>query len=260
MHVREHSLGQDGPPPARSAGRRALRSAGTANAGIANAGTAIASTFNAATSGAKSAGLPRSPVRSAASLVLCTWIAAACFSSACAEPPSKEMAQAQGAIDAARAVGAERYAAQEFSAATTALAQSNEAVTQRDYRLALNHALESREHAQNAAREAADARARIRGEVERSMAEITALLAQANNAVSDAEAARAPRTAVRDARQVLAQVHSAVQKAGAAMKADDYLAAEPLLEGVKDQVEKAIANLEEARPGRRRRSPGGGRS
>jgi hypothetical protein len=185
-------------------------------------------------------------------LLLCAWIAAACVASACAQPPSKEMDQAQGAIDAARAVGAERYASREFSAATTALAASNEAVTQRDYRLALNHALESREHAQNAAREAADARARIRGEVERSMAEITALLAQANNAISDAEAARAPRAALRNTRQALAQVNSAVQKAGAAMKADDYLAAEPLLKGMKEQVEKAIADLEDARPRRRR--------
>ena len=186
-------------------------------------------------------------------LVLCACVVAACLVSACAEPPSKEMAQAQGAIDAARAVGAERYASQEFSAATTALAQSNEAVTQRDFRLALNHALESREHAQNAAREAADARARIRGEVERSMAEITALLAQANNGVTDAEAERTPRAALRNTRQALAEVNSAVQKAGAAMKADDYLAAEPILKGVKEQVEKAIADLDEARPGRRRR-------
>jgi hypothetical protein len=184
--------------------------------------------------------------------MLCTWIAVACFASACAQPPSKEMAQAQGAIDAARAVGAERYASQEFSAATTALAQSNEAVTQRDYRLALNHALESREHAQNAAREAADSRARIRGEVERSMAEIAALLAQANNAVSDAEAARTSRATLRTARETLAEVNSAVQKAGAAMKADDYLAAAPMLKGVKEQVAKAISDLEGTRPPRRR--------
>jgi hypothetical protein len=185
--------------------------------------------------------------------VLCAWIAATCLASACAQPPSKEMDQAQGAIDAARAVGAERYAAQEFGAATTALAQSNEAVMQRDYRLALNHALESREHAQNAAREAADARARIRGEVERSMAEIAALLAEATDAISDAEAARVPRAVLRNARETLAQVESAVQKAGAAMKADDYLAAEPLLKGVKEQAEQAIAEIDDARPGRRRR-------
>ena len=68
------------------------------------------------------------------------------------EPPDKEMQQAQGALDAARAAGADRYATEEFTAATLALVNAKEAVDQRDYRLALNHALDSRERAQNAAR------------------------------------------------------------------------------------------------------------
>jgi hypothetical protein len=38
---------------------------------------------------------------------------------ACSEPPQKEIDRAQGAIDAARAAGAERYATAEFAAATT---------------------------------------------------------------------------------------------------------------------------------------------
>ena len=63
----------------------------------------------------------------------------------CGEPPSKEMHQAQGAIDAARAAGAERYAADTLAAAVKALAQADLAANQRDYRLALNHALDSRE-------------------------------------------------------------------------------------------------------------------
>ena len=67
------------------------------------------------------------------------------------EPPDKEMQQAQGAIDAARAAGADQYAHEEFAAAQEALTHANEAVEQRDYRLALNHALDSRERAQNAA-------------------------------------------------------------------------------------------------------------
>ena len=43
------------------------------------------------------------------------------FCAGCSEPPQKEMSEAQGAIDAARAAGAERYAVEEFRAATTAL-------------------------------------------------------------------------------------------------------------------------------------------
>ena len=83
-------------------------------------------------------------------------VLAALLASACTSPPNKEMDQAQGAIDAARAAGAERYAATELAAANTALKNANDAVQQGDYRLALNHALDSREQAQNAARVAAD--------------------------------------------------------------------------------------------------------
>jgi len=64
---------------------------------------------------------------------------------ACAEPPSKEINQAQGALDAARAAGADQYATDEYRAAASALKSANDAVTQRDYRLALNFALDSRE-------------------------------------------------------------------------------------------------------------------
>src|SRR5207237_8293242 len=81
------------------------------------------------------------------------------MAAACGDPPEKEMQQAQGAIDAARAVGADEYAHGEFVAAEDALKHAHAAVDERDYRLALNHALDSRERAQNAAREAADRKA-----------------------------------------------------------------------------------------------------
>src|SRR4029453_5138209 len=57
------------------------------------------------------------------------------LATACTSPPNKEMDQAQGAIDAARAAGADRYATTEFTAATTALKNATDAVSQGDYRL-----------------------------------------------------------------------------------------------------------------------------
>jgi hypothetical protein len=180
------------------------------------------------------------------SLVQTCLIVALVVSPACGTPPHKEMDQAQGAIDAARAIGADRYASTEFAAATASLKLADEAVTQRDYRLALNHALESREHAQNAAREAADTRARIRGEVERSMAEVAALMAQANTLLAAAEKSRVARRTLTEARSRLAEVNGSVQKAGAAMKADDYMAAQPALQGVKERIEGVVATLDAA--------------
>ena len=183
-------------------------------------------------------------------------IVAALHLSACAEPPNKEIDQAQGAIDAARAAGAEQYAPEEYSAATTALKQANDAVVQGDYRLALTHALESRERAQDAAREGADTRARIRGEVERGMAEVAAVLAQANARVTAAGRTRVPPRTLRAAQQALASVNADVQKAGAAMKAGDYMGAQPILQGLKERIEQVIATLDRpagAQSTRRRR-------
>src|SRR4051812_29536358 len=61
------------------------------------------------------------------------------------DPPDTEIRRAQTAIDQARAAGAERYARDEFVAAEDSLKQAHDAVTDRDYRLALTRALDSRD-------------------------------------------------------------------------------------------------------------------
>src|SRR5258705_3682906 len=162
----------------------------------------------------------------------------------CGDPPNKEMDQAQGAIDAARAAGADRYGATEYAAAPDALKRAQDAVAQRDYRQALNEALDSREHAQNAAREAADSKAQVRGEVERDMAQIAALMAQANTRLAAATKRRASRRVLDGPRSQLAAVDDRVQKAGEAMKADDYLSARAALQGVRERIQQAMRALE----------------
>jgi uncharacterized protein DUF4398 len=181
-------------------------------------------------------------------------IVLALFVAACAEPPNKEMDQAQGAIDAARAAGADRYASSEYTAATDALKRAQDAVAQGDYRQALNEALDSREHAQNAAREAAEARAQLRGEVERDMAQIAGLIAEANTRLAAASRTRASRRVIDAPRRELAAVNERVQKAGAAMKADDYLTARTALQGVKERIEGAMKALETPAPQSSRRA------
>ena len=104
------------------------------------------------------------------SVVACAWL----LSAACSAPPQKEIDRAQGALDAARAAGADTYAAQELQAATAALQQSHDAVAQRDYRLALSRALDANERALEAAKQAADGKARARSEAEGALAAATA--------------------------------------------------------------------------------------
>jgi len=173
---------------------------------------------------------------------------------ACGTPPHKEIDQAQGAIDAARAAGADRLAPEEFTAATTSLTLANQAVEQRDYRLALNHALESREHAQNAARAAAEAHGHLRGEVERSLAEVTAMLAQANGRLTTAERAKVSRRVLTDARQSLATVNADVQKADAALQGQDFTTAQAAVMAAKQRISQVIMRLDAAlRPQNTRR-------
>ena len=112
------------------------------------------------------------------------------LSASCAAPPDKEMNQAQGAIDAARAAGADKFAADELTAATDALKRSQDAVAGGDYRLALNHAIDSRERAQNAAKMAVDGRADARGHAERAIAEVATLLSQAQTQLKSPDLAR----------------------------------------------------------------------
>jgi hypothetical protein len=174
----------------------------------------------------------------------------------CAEPPNKEMDQAQGAIDAAKAAGAEQYAVDEYNAAVDALKRSHDAVGASDYRLALNHAIDSRERAQNAARQAADTKAQVRGEVERTMAEVNALAAQAFARLEAARKARVPRRVLAEPAAALTAINSEVQEAREKMKAGDYLAARPILLENKEQLQKTTAALDAAvtaQPQRRRR-------
>ena len=176
------------------------------------------------------------------------WLCIACVCAAlgltaCESPPSKEMDQAQGAIDAARAAGADRYATSEYKAATEALTRAQAAVVQRDYRLALNEALDSREHAQSAAREAADTKAQLRAEVEREMAEIAILTAQANTRLAAATRARVSARTLDAQRRALAAVGERVQKAGDAAGTGDYLEAKAALQGTKAQVTQVLNAL-----------------
>jgi hypothetical protein len=176
---------------------------------------------------------------------------------ACAEPPSKEMNQAQGAIDAAKAAGAETYAPRELAAATEALRKSEEAVTQRDYRLALSHAIESREQATAAAKAAVDGRAKARGDVERHLAEVTALVKQAEERLARPDVAKLSRRSTQDAQTAVDAARKSLQTARTALNGDDYAAARTALDDVTTRIQKANSALDAAimkpAPARKRR-------
>ncbi len=169
----------------------------------------------------------------------------------CSEPPNKEMHQAQGAIDAARAAGAEQYARDEFDAARTALSRSEEAVRARDYRLALSHALDASERAQDAAREAANRKAAARSQAERALLSADAAVKRAQARLATLSAARPARRDLADIDHAIDVASQAVQESRAALAKEDYLGAAKALDGVEARLDAVLRGV---RPPARPRS------
>jgi hypothetical protein len=171
----------------------------------------------------------------------------------CATPPTREMDQAQGAIDAARAAGADRYATEQYEAAVKALQNAEEAVGQRDYRLALNYALDGRDGAQRAAKEAATQQAVLRSAAERRLGQVTATLDQAKQRLKAAEAARVPRRSLAEARAAIADAEASLQKAGTTIQESNYIESQEQLAESAKNLESAMAEIETALKARGKR-------
>jgi hypothetical protein len=158
------------------------------------------------------------------------------------------MNQAQGAIDAARSAGAERYAATELAGAIDALQRSEAAVTQKDYRLALSLAIDSRERAQDAAKTAVETRAKARGDAERVIAETNSLLSQTRARLDAAALAKLPRRTAAEVTAALAAADQHMQEARAALQRDDYEHAVTAAKTLAARLHDEIARLEKPAP------------
>jgi len=154
---------------------------------------------------------------------------------ACAEPPTREIGQAQGALDAARAGGAEAYARPQFQAADAALKKAHAAVAERDYRQALGYALDAREQARTAAREASAARARAATDVAHAI----------QTTARGIETARARLTGPQRARlgPALDALAAQLQEARSAVAAGDYARAAERTRVIDERLAALAAEL-----------------
>jgi hypothetical protein len=162
------------------------------------------------------------------------------------DPPDKEIQQAQGAIDAAKAVGAEQYARDEYTAAQTALKNAADAVEQRDYRLALNHALDARDRAKTAAQQAADRKAAARVDADRALAAAARALTEAQARLTAAESAHAAGRTLAEARRTIAAAERSMQKARASFDGQDYPAVVQAANAAASQLQAVARTLENA--------------
>jgi len=178
---------------------------------------------------------------------------------ACSTAPQKEMDLAQGALDAARAAGAEQYAPREMTAATAALQQAHEAIAQRDFRLALTRALDAHDRALEAARAAAEGQVRARAETDAAITAARTTVQTLARRLELPDAAKLPKRDVDAARAALTAAQGDVQRAGSAVGAADYAGARKAVAGISVRIAAQLAALDGAaakkpvRPPRRER-------
>lgn len=172
----------------------------------------------------------------------------------CSGPPQREIDQAQSAVDAARAAGGERYASAEYAAASSSLQKAHAAVEQRDYRQALNYAIDSRQRAVDAERQAADGKARAKTTTEALYGEVATLANRLQAALRAAETAVPPK-ALRAGQASLRDVRALLQKASASMTGGNYEDATKTLTEVRGKIDAALVAVQKIppRPTRKRR-------
>ncbi len=184
---------------------------------------------------------------------VCALLCCLLFATRCSEPPQKEIDRAQGAIDTARAAGAEQYAAAEFAEAQTALQQSHDAVNQRDYRLALSRALDASHRAQDSARQAADGQAKSRSAAEVDVHSAATTLQQLESKIA---ASRASDVDLKAAQQTASDGQRTLQEARSALAAGKYPDARERLKESIARMSAQMQAMDEAarsRPAKRRR-------
>jgi flagellar hook-basal body complex protein FliE len=145
------------------------------------------------------------------------------------DAPTKEILQAQQAIDSARDAGAAQYATEEFTAAEAALTRAQASVTGNDYRQALNDALDARDRAQTAAKDAAERKAALKTDVDRALHDAALAVVDARAKLRAAETGRRSPRVTAPVRRSLTEAETHVQEARTAFDKGDYLEASTLL-------------------------------
>jgi hypothetical protein len=182
-----------------------------------------------------------------------------CCLAACSAPPQKEVDLAQGALDAARAAGAEQYAPREMATASGSLQQAHEAIAQRDYRLALTRALDAHDRALDAAKAAAEGQARARSETDAAITAAGSAIQRLERRLAAAETARLPKTDVAAAHRTLAAAQKDVQEARAGVTGRDYAGARTSVEGISERIAAQMEALDAAATRKPVRPPRRGR-
>ena len=169
------------------------------------------------------------------------------------QPPDKEIQQAEAEIAAAETAQAGAYARTELNAAKDALATAREAVGDRDYRLALNHALDSRERAQNATVQASAAIAAARSSADNAISTAVTTLNAATSKIKAADASHVSPRTLAGPRAGIADAEARLQEARTAWEKGDFAAATAAATAASERLSAMAEDFDALIPPARRR-------
>ncbi len=145
---------------------------------------------------------------------------------ACGEPPTREIAAAETQLEEARREGAERFAADRWREATSALTAAREKVEQKDFKGALSAANDAAEKARSAKSAAAAAKVVARGTAETALTEVAVLFEEIDVIRQEATAAKVPEEAFAELDPKLDEVRQGRERAAATLERGDILEAQ----------------------------------
>jgi colicin import membrane protein len=161
---------------------------------------------------------------------------------ACTQPPTRELQDAEQAVQRAREEGADRYAADRLKEAEAALQDARSQVQARDYRKALSQANAAGERAQAARRAAQQRKEQLAVELGSQLTAIRAGLAAAQQARAAAEDLPAEAFADLDGR--LRDLASRGEAFAVLVDGRKLAEAAPLAEPLRLDAQKAVADVQ----------------
>ena len=138
----------------------------------------------------------------------------------------------------------EQLAPEETAAAAAGVQKARTAVEQRDYRLALSYAIDARQRAQDAVRQAGEGRKRAQQAIETLYSEVATRANRLQTSLRAAEAAHAKPKDLNAARATLAGARTALQEASTAITLGKFDQGSKSLTGVRGKLDTAIGDLE----------------
>lgn len=167
----------------------------------------------------------------------------------CDDPPTAELQAAKQALDAARDIGAERFAANEYSAAQRAYSEA-EATTNteaerffllKDFEQARTQIADAKSKAMQAESSAEAEKKRQRESAQAAIAAARDAVAAAYTSLEDAPAGKGTEADIEELRAELSTAEADIEAAEAAVDSEDFSDAEALAESA-DQKATEIAD------------------